>query len=139
MSSTGGTPPFTFELHEEKKGVIATQSTGKFYGLPGGRYYVRVTDSHGCNYGISDYYTVLESTPMSVNASAPAPPCAGDAVNVQYSINGGQAPFNASLSPAASAMNRGHHGYFTVVHAGSYSVNVIGKILITITPFSISN
>ncbi len=99
--------------------TLSQWSNGQFTGLPGGAYYVWVTDSSGCS---SVYASVLQIDKLTAPEilTATSSPETGSAADGTITVNALGIDLTYSLN-GATPVNTGH---FTGLSAGSYSVTV---------------
>ena len=111
VSVTAGVGPFTYSWNT---GATTSQITG----LPGGTYFVTVTDANGCQlFGQTD---VFEPPLVDVTLTATSLVCAGqNDGSVAISLSGGTAPFQYFWNTGANTP------FLMNVGAGTYSLTVV--------------
>lgn len=117
VTASGGTGPYTYTLNNGNP-----QNTGVFNGLPAGSYTVVVTDANGCTAVAAFPVTYV---PMTTTAVVKNISCFGlSDGSIDFTINGGVAPYSFLLDPAGPWQN---------LPAGSYSATITDAIGYTIT------
>jgi uncharacterized repeat protein (TIGR01451 family) len=106
---SGGTLPYTFLWSN-------SATTQNISGLPGGAYYLQITDANGCTGFGSSYIGV--NTPISVTYTASASSCTASTGSATITANGGLAPYSVvwntfpSTSAGISITNKPVGNYF---------------------------
>lgn len=112
VTATGGAGPYTYVLNNGNP-----QNTGAFNGLTSGNYTVVVTDANGCTAVTTFTVTYV---PMTTTAVVKNISCFGlSDGSIDFTINGGLAPYSILLDPAGPWQN---------LPAGTYSTTITDAI-----------
>jgi len=115
--SSGGNGGNTYLLNP---GNVASGS-GTFVNLAANIYTMTLTDSLGCSVSIVD--SVTEPLPVTASFTTDSVSCFGGSDGqIQMSTAGGTQPYSLTITPGATTNNT---GLFTVLTAGSYTVNIL--------------
>ncbi len=100
---TGGTQPYTYELHDGFGGVLDTQTandTVTFTNLIQGNYLIYAFDANKCD-TVINLETISEPGILSYNVSYTDIVCYGDSGNLIIDVIGGTSPFYYTINDGA--------------------------------------